>query len=531
MSPENLHELAQAYHPFVAFADTERFYPALAEAWLTHATSAAWPGPQAPPAGVAPDRSIDPFRRGTGVCDGSDDMRIVQVLGGTPNTDDRPLQFTNDPADPDSIGRFRNVDGSTFVNFGGWADRGPGDFVGLAGDLDYLARAFSELSSAMGGRSWTPVDLMAHLPTFWVRQPPTPTTYCEARIVRDFAELSATLDTPDFPAGSAATLDGFLELTYHYLFPAREPSEGEAEIRAQEGQWAAISIFFACQGAGADGAFFEPPVAVVAGQGSDAPGPVPFASEARRWDLVAKAAGAPTHPVLLASLGTHRFFFAAASGPWSPGGPPSTTDDGHYDNNSEFPGWESVLIGGLLAAAAAAALWGGPAGWVVAAIIAIVALIIWLISLIADLCNDSAENPANPFPTNPEAGGDGPWGGDDSGPPAPGPSGGSGGASGGGGATDEWGLPNAGSPSGANAVSFDVRFIDRVGTPGPVTAYPSDRPDENPSWWDFPGRWGVRVAPSMTSSWASGNQRIDEQGRCLGYWHALRFLRDVVLGP
>ena len=541
---ENLRELADAYHPFVAFVDTERFFPILAEAWLSHSTNAAWPTPRKAPMGGPFDRPVDPFRRGSAVCDAPADVRSVSVLGGTPNDDDRPIQLSDDPSDRDSISGYHGVEDTVFLDFGGWADRGTtlglaGGFQGLGGDLTYLFQAFSELAGAMNpDLSWVPIELRGHLPEMWIDQPPTPTAYCEARWAGDFANASAALAAPDFPDGAEGLLDDVLVLTYHYLFPAREPSDGEPDTRPLEGQWEAISIYFRGQRGEGDqpGAFFEPPLAVVAGQGSDAPGPLPFASQAHAWSDVTTATAAPTHPILLASQGTHRFFFAPTSGvPWTPGGPGApATDNGSYDNNSEFPGWESVLVGGLLAAAAAL-LFIPVIGWIVAAVIAIIALLIWLISLIADLCSSGSENPANPFPTNPEAGGDGPWGGDADEPPAPGGSGGGAdpGGSGSGSGTGEWGLPNSGSPSGANTVSFDVRFINR--TPrrldANLTGYPSDQPCENPTWWDYSGRWGVRVPSALTGTWASGQQRVDKSGRCRGYWNTLRFLRDVVLAP
>lgn len=530
---ENLRELAEAYHPFVAFTDLERFFPILAEMWLTHSTHARWPaGPKGP---LDEDRPTDPFRRGTAICEADPDVRDVQVVGGTPNVHDRPIQLTRDPADPSSIGGYadRRRGGNVFLDVGGWTDRGDGDdFQGRAGDLGYLADLCSELAGAMNpDLSWVPAELRTHLPQCWITQPPTPTTYCEARWADDLA------DGPDFPDGAVGALGGVLVLTYHYLFPAREPSDGEPEVRPLEGQWEAISIYFRGRAPDGDvpGVFFEPPLAVVAGQGSDAPGPEPFASEARRWTEVTTATSAPCHPILLASRGTHRFFFAPTNGvPWTPGGPDApATDDGGYDNNSEFPGWESVLVGGLLLAAAIATMFPGPVGWIVAAIVAILAILLWLISLIVDLCNDSAENPANPFPSNPEAGGDGPWGGDDDDPPAPGGSGGSGTPGGGGGGDDDgWGLPNSGSPTGANTVSFDVRFVDRTGPADTwePTGYPSASPCEQPSWWDFPGQWGVRVPSTASGTWASGQRRVDDEGRCRGYWNTLRFLRDVVLG-
>lgn len=535
---ENLRELADAYHPFVAFTELERFFPILAEMWLTHSTHAEWPAGRK--RGSDDDRPTDPFRRGTGICTADPEVRNVRVVGGTPNVDDRPIQLTDDPSDPDAIGSYAGRDGGSevFLDVGGWADRGSDTFQGLGGDLGYLADLCSELAGAMNADlPWVPAELRTHLPQCWITQPPTPTTYCEARWAYDFADGGDGGSGVDFPPGASDAIGDVLVLTYHYLFPAREPSEGEPAVRPLEGQWEAISIYFRGRPSKSEepGVFFEPPIAVVAGQGSDAPGPIPFASEARRWADVTTASSASCHPILLASRGTHRFFFAPTSGvPWTPGGPDApANDNGSYDNNSEFPGWESVLIGGLAVAGLIAAF-GGPVGWVVGAVIAILVILFWLISLIVDLCNDTAENPANPFPSNPEAGGEGPWAGDDDEPPVPGSGGGEGEppAGGGGGGGDGWGLPNSGSPTGANTISFDVRFVDRTRSPDGrrVTGYPSAEPCEQPSWWDFPGQWGVRVPSTASGTWASGQRRVDAEGRCRGYWNTLRFLRDIALG-
>lgn len=540
---ETLHELAEAYHPFVRFADAERFFPALAESWLSHASAAPWPPRrddrtvhlfgQLPP----PETGFDWHRRGTGVCRPNEDVSRVEVLGGIPNADDRPVQLEHLPGDPDAITSYHGVGGDHFLDVGGWtADIGR-ELQGRAGDVDYLSRAFSELAAAMNpSRAWEPVDLMAHLPAFWVPQPPTPTVYCEARRAGDFARASQALEHPDFPPlPSDDLLDRFLVLTYHYLYPAREPSAGEPVVRAKEGQWEAVSLFFELAGGGAEPVFHEPPLAVVVSQGSDGGGPKPFACEFRRWDQVARPKEAATHPIVYAALGTHRFLFDPVAGqPWVPGsGGPTLPDGGSYDDNSEFPGWESVLIGGLIIAGILAA-----AGLIIVAIVvAIIVLLFWLFTLLMDLCNDDAENPANPFPSNPEAQGDGAQGGDPVEPPAPGAGGGDGspaGPGGGGGAPPVFGLPNSGSPTGANTVSFDVRFVDRLVQRGRedrarFTPYPSPERCEQPTWWDYSGRWGVRVTPGLSGTWASGDQRVDEHGRSWGYWHTLRFFEEMHL--
>lgn len=536
---KNLSELADTYHPFIRWSDSERFFPALAEAWLQHATSAPWPPSGKLLAGAPPvETGYDRNRRGTSVCQANPDVTDVRVLGGTPNADDQPLSLDDAPGDPRAIAAYHQLDGSSFLNFGGWvADAGP-HFQGRQGDLDYLYRSFSELAAAINpAMSWQPADLMAHLPQFWTAQPPTPTVYCEARMAGDFADVSALLDHPDFPPlPSNNPLGDVMALTYHYLFPAREPAPGEPDVRAKEGQWEAVSIFFRANRDGDQVRFVEPPLGVAVSQGTDGPSATPNATDFRPWPEVHHEI-THAHPILFASQGTHRFFFAPLDPgqPFVPGtGGPTIPGGGSYDNNSEFPGWESLLIGGLIIAAILLA-----AGlWVAAIVVAVITFLLWLLSLILDACSDDSENPSNPFPSNPEAQGDGSQSGDPDEPPAPGSPGGDGSPGGGGGPGGSggggFGVPNAGSPTGRNTSSFDVRFIDRV-TRGKddrpkYTSYPSAEQCENPPWWDYNGRWGVRVAPGLSSSWASGDQRVDEHGRSWGYWHTLRFLQERLAG-
>jgi hypothetical protein len=531
---ETLRELANAYHPFVRYADDERFFPALAEAWLSHTTSAPWPGRQ-PSGDVGPaETGIDIHRRGTGVCRANLDVTSVEVLGGTPNAHDLPLSLAKGPGDPDAIASYAGVDGGHFLDVGGWvsAIEDVFQFQGREGDVGYLYRAFSELAASVNpAMPWEPVELMKHLPQFWVQQPPTPTVYCEARWAGDFVQVSNDLAEPDFPPlPGGSPIDKYLVLTYHYLYPAREPSDGEPDVRFKEGQWEAVSLFFPTNGKVDGLTFSEPPEWVVVSQGTDGPSDAPDSTDIRRWSEVAHLAA---HPVLFVARGSHRFFFEPIDGrPFVPGtgGGQAVRDGGEYDNNSEFPGLESLLIGGLIVAAIIAI-----AGyWVVAIVVAIIVILLWLISLIADLCNDDAEERANPTPGNPEAGGDGPQGGDPAEPPAEGTGGGAG-DPGGGGGDGTFGNPNTGSPSGANTLSFDVRVVDRVTPTGrdpqrrAQTGYPSREPCEQPAWWDYSGRWGVRVAGGMSSTWANGDQRVDEFGRSWGYWHALRVFEQTQL--
>jgi hypothetical protein len=50
-----------------------------------------------------------------------------------------------------------------------------------------------------------------------------------------------------------------------------------------------------------------------------------------------------------------------------------------------------------------------------------------------------------------------------------------------------------------------------------------------PSWWSYPGRWGVRVMNRAGGQWDSGTRRVDDSERSRGYWNTYQlvsFLSD-----
>ncbi|HYB37949.1 MAG TPA: hypothetical protein VEF72_20880 [Mycobacterium sp.] len=48
-----------------------------------------------------------------------------------------------------------------------------------------------------------------------------------------------------------------------------------------------------------------------------------------------------------------------------------------------------------------------------------------------------------------------------------------------------------------------------------------------PSWWEFPGRWGIRVTPTASGSWDSGSRRTDPFGRSRAYWNTYQLVQYV----
>ena len=149
---------------------------------------------------------------------------------------------------------------------------------------------------------------------------------------------------------------------------------------------------------------------------------------------------------------------------------------------------------------------------VIAAIILLIGLILFILSFILE--------PAPPVTETPQSGQSATDVARDGGPSAIPP--------GAGAAPSPPGLP----PS--SAVGTNLRIISRYMfalTPAPTSSYPP-APGllEMPSWWMFPGRWGVRVMNRVSGQWDSGTRRTDAFERSRGYWNTwqlVAFLGDL----
>ena len=530
---ENLVELAANYSPMLRYAADERFFPVLAESWLSHTSAAPWDAADA----EEDDLPADLFRRGTAVCrsnavdvtlpDGTMGSRLdVTKLGGAPNAGERPIQLGDDRRDPDAIGAYDTVDADTFLDLAGWrpgADR-------KRGDDEYLAAVFSELSSAMNpSLPWDLVEGLPNQPHLWVPQPVNPTTYCEVEWGGMYPRWSAAAGNTDFPADGVPALDDVLVLTYYYLYPARVPAAGETGPRTLEGQWEAISLFFPAQpgtARDADGrptelTFSEPPTAVVGSRGLErSMTGAPHVNRQWTWGELERL---HCHPVLYVSSGTHRHFSVPVAGtPWDPTTNPPGSTGINYGGGGEFPGMEMLLVyAAALATLGVFVAATGPVGWVIGAILVALALLLvllWLISLIWEAVNQASGDPVPAWSDNDQAPGDGAQAGTAEEEPAGGPTG----TGPGPGPAEPPGTPNAGSPSGRNTVSFDVRLVDLLHEADTRTGFPANRPWEHPYWWDYTGSWGVNVTPAVDNDWESGTQRVDTDHRSWGYWNALR---------
>lgn len=529
---KTLHEVARRFSPVVRFHEQERFFPVLAESWLTHTTEAPWADD---PGHFLGDLAPDGARRGAALLEQVDGQ--LKVLAGPPLGGNRPIQLTTDDSDPYAIGRrdLRQATDQMFLDLAGWLPAS-----GLSqGDLDRLYALFSELSAAVNqSLDWLPLAGSADLPHAWVQQPVNPTTYCEVTAAGRFHSLSDRLEKElgraDFPPGDDS-LDQFVAFTYHYLYPAKEPGPDGNGPRL-EGQWEAVTLFFRGEGFERDGGMLLlPPEHVVVSQGIDPVSGDRHHTEERPWSQVTKLG---EHPVVYAAKGSHHFFFEPVGGvtgtPPSGGTNPPGTDPGTHDDDRHEGGVTDLLLLGLILLALAALIVAallliGVA--IIAAIVIAIALIIlalwalfeWLKSLFDSGDNDSSGDPVPGGSGNDEAGDDGTQAGgeEDPGPAAGGGDDGGGGAVGSGG-SGSVGLPGSGSPTGKATVSFDVRLVDRLHPHDRTTPYPSDDLCENPTWWDYSGRWGVRVMGGFGSGWQHGTRRVDEYERSWAYWNGLR---------
>lgn len=586
---ETVRELARAYAPTLAFSENEQFFPILAESWLSHSSYGPWPSEDA--TGMSHLLSDDEANRGTALVrpDADGDTLDIDRIAGAPNPAGQPLQFSTDGSDPNAIGRSdrRGAAGSDLaLVFGGWknADR-------TAGDESYLFGTFSEFAGAMNptdAAEWT-APPRPTWPTMWVPQPPTPTVYAEIEWTGRFPDLDEAGDLGDFAPGANGEdndrLDGYLQVTYHYLFPMRRPESGGPEgegVAKSESQWQAATVVFEArrpddgelneEGRPKRLRFREPPVAVVLSHQLDADTKADVIAwdddDLERFELQNPDAGtehASTSPVIYVGEGTHTFLPNPVSGenPYTDGtggddaaGGGSGADDigtDEFEDEGGVGGFFLALlvillallvIGGLLAGAyylfmAAASLLAAAlavAAIVVLAVLALLTLIVG-IAWLEDWFDNDGKSPHRRS-SNEEATGDGsaaaPEPTETDGTPGPtGDSGGTGGAGGDGGHDDPTRegsdvdaggyASGSGGQRGHNTASFDVRVVDRVNAHDETGFPPQPGHCERPTWWGYTGHWGVPVSVREADGWRWGPRRIDEYGRSWSYWHAVVF--------
>lgn len=546
LDDKELEMLARRFHPVLRFHEEERFYPLLAEAWLTTATNGVWP--ESPHRAVQlRTRPDDPFRRGAALCRAEPRMPSIDPVSGAPVSGDRPLTFELGTADPLAMvsSLVASLGSEGFLDVGGWRTDTSEPF--LEGDVEYLAQLVSELASGVNPRiPWTPPDGGPLIPWQWAAQPTHPTMYCEVTWGGAWPRRAVRNSAPEFPAGESS-LDQTIALTYHLLYAARDPGGGG---RRSEGQWEAITLFFRAEVSTRTdgelvprrGGIAEEPFAVVVSQGQDRATGARF-TDVRPYDRCERLG---VRPVIYVTRGSHRNLFEPVSGEtFDPGqhGPHAPDTTVHDEEPGSWKGVDGYLIlAGILLALAVLLAWllASVIGWiaaiVVAAILVILALILfimWIVSACDEDSDEDAGEQVSPGPEPNEAGSTGPQSGGDGSeePSAPGP-GSAGGP--GAGAGPSVGLPNSGSPTGQETTFPDVRIVERLfedGASRDATPFPAERVMENPTWWDFRGRWGVRVRPApISGTWESGWQRVDERGRDWGYFAGERLVVEIHQG-
>ncbi len=529
-------ELAAAYLPILFFDPLERFFPVAAEEWLTHEAAERWDG-------------MTTHQRGTAVllaASTATSFAAANVQAGSDKPAGAPLSL--DAVPPNGIGQAFALSPSTqdlFLDCAGWDDTTAEVMTGspgyATGSIDYLDNLFRGLAHAMNGA--IPVDLPNPPPAFHVPRLTSPTVYVEVewagRYPRlDQARAQQTGTAQDFPPQAAppgaagpmtlTALDSYVVLTYHLFYPAMQPSpvaQPNVDVsRNREGQWEAISIFLKGRedtelrdadgrpdilgiGVTANG-FTQPKFAVYSrgyGLGDDSSGPL--AAEVRPWsDPLNRPSMSVTaltsHPFAYVSAGTHKNFFeivaTTTTGPTQPDPVLNTTGGALMGAAGTAAGVCLGLAPPPLTPACIACL-------VIAAIVFVIGFILWLLSLILHTDPQVTESPQSSEPGTEVA--------RDGGPAAAPP-----------GVTVK-GLP--GLPPTAQA-PVNLRIISRFkfDPTAPVTTYPLPAPGavEMPSWWTYPGRWGVRIVNRASGAWDSGTRRADQFERSRGYWNTYQLV-------
>ncbi|MBA3512318.1 hypothetical protein [Sphingomonas sp.] len=531
VTAKDLRALGFGALPHIRFDRRERYFPIRAESWLTHASSAPWAGREHP--GDVAALTPDPHHRGTALCTADADVTNVRQLAGAPNPDDAPLRPESDGG-ADAIGNpdYRGTaepDAELFLDFAGWANpAAPQD----GGDLDYLYRAFSELASAMNHEQpWELLATDANRPRFGQHQPPSPAVYCEIDWAGAHARVATAAGLSDFAGATATRLDGYLQVTYNFLFAAREPLAAQGS-RPIEGQWAAISLFYAAAVEGRELDETHRPRRIdVRDLGQPAwlvlssePGDQRPTSTV--WRVGEQTSFEGGRVGVWTTAGTHRFLPAADPSEASPAeGEPWPPLE--YEPGSDIEGLGLVVLFG----SALGVVWDEWPWWawilglpLIIALVAgllvglIIALLMALISLLTEIWDDDMDQsdiphpPDPPVSTGPEAGN----------PAAGTPVGETDPAAGGGSAPGAW-PTNAGSAQGWDVPYFDVRVVSRL------SAIDQGEKDlQPPAWWHYSGRWGIKVPQRADRKWESGTRRTDHLGRSWAYWQANDLLTRLV---
>jgi hypothetical protein len=548
-------QLLSLFEPYLFFDPMERLFPVVAEEWLDHQATEKWTA------------SVT-HQRGTAaliVQNAATSFGSTDVKAGSDAPSGSALQLASTP--PNGIGQPFTFDPSTqdlFLDCAGWDDTlsevSAGDPAFTSGSIDYLDKLFRGLANVMNPS--IPTASPDPAPKFDFARSTSPSIYAELEWAGRYPMLDQqrskqTGDMPDFPnsignqnpsqPGPLSALNNYLVLNYYLFYPAMETSPVAAAnpdvSRIREGQWEAISIFlkgdpdFGTTDPNGRPDFpftIVPPNLGEQGQtlrirgltprfavysqgyklGDD--NLAPLDAEVRPWvDPLSRSSREVekfiTNPLAYVSAGTHKNFFSVVA--------TVTTGQSQPDPALNTTGGVTTGAAGTLAGVCLGLLAAPtPITWaacvvclIVAAVIFLIGLILFLLSFLFHTDPPVTESPQSSQPGTDVARDGGPaatpqGSGTLSGPP---------------------GLPPTA------VVPITLRLISRYGfdTTPPVSTYPlpSSGVVEMPSWWIFPGRWGVRVMNRASGQWDSGTRRVDAFERSRGYWNAyqlVQFLGD-----
>ncbi len=545
LTDPNIATLLQLFQPSFFFDPTEQFFPSVAEEVVVQQSTESWD-------------AINTHQRGTAVLltpltATSYDAADVQAGSDDPNG--APL--TLDAKAPAGIGQHFPLDSNTqdlFLDCAGWDDTAtevqPGGTAYTTGSVEYLQLLFSGLGNAMN--SSIPISTPNPPPRFSIPRSTSPTIYAELDWAGrypaiDRARVKKIGGQPDFPSQIGgpnnnmqpeplSALNNYLALTYYLFYPAMEPSPVSAPNpdvnRFREGQWEAVTVFLKgspdFRHVDPQGrpdfpfTFVYPPSELNAGVKGLTPSFLaysmgynlgddnfnPLAAQVQPWPGQQGTSTAQidfaSHPTVYVTAGTHRNLYSidATVTPGTSSGPnPALNTTGALLMGAAGTAMGICASIAELPPAAVACI-------VVAAIMALIALFLFLFSFLFESSSPPTETPQSSQPGTDVARDDGPVA-----------------------------LPGVGTPSGPPPlpVPTTLRLISEFGfdpTP-PITTYPLPSPlpatggIEMPSWWWFPGRWGVRVMPLASGTWDSGSRRTDPYGRTRAYWNTYQLVQFV----
>jgi len=502
--------------PFLHFAPTERFFPSDVDAWITSAFTEKWTAPLSRKGGnvVLASLSTDTFPTGF--------PAATNILAGSHPPGGTRLQPTDLAAlVANSLARMSDRQ-DVFMDFAGWPPQAGGtaapDFT--KGSPERIYPGFSTLANAMNPPNLVEADNLQAPSTAGRPHTPqgvAPVIYADVDWAGRFSRMSDQLEARQPGSGDFGPsnplrdgLDRLLVFTYYFFYPLTDSPPGPAAATGisavqREGQWEAVSLYFrltpdfgrTSPGQGVPG---EPQINVPdfqdPGTGSaprllflvysattrsddtNPPAEVRFADDKDvSYPNRTDGTGLPIAPATLLApavyitSGIHKNMFG-------PVATKTTEDAGPNSNLNTAAGVVGAAAGGVA---------GIPvAGWIIAIILALIAIILLILAAVL------RDSKTTYTPTGPD---------DDFVPP---------------------GGPSTGPAQSPGAVPTASRPTLETFSEMPAASGEGNDPlYQLPPWWQFPGRWGIRVEPSSDSRWDNGMRFRDAQGRTRSYWNTL----------